>query len=579
MLVLLAARALAFFLQGLTQAFGTFLATRLFTGLVAGTTSVARASTCDLAAPKERSRVLAASDFAAAAALIVGPGLGGGLAAFGLHTPILVASASSVFGLALAAGLLLGMPDEEASSGAPAAEDPARSAADGGDRGGDEEGREGAGDEEEGEGEGRAVEEENEEEKVEVEEEEEGHATGPGRAHGSLAGGAASEAAAWLRHPFRRLIPVVLLASLCSVAGGTGLYTMFALLVADEFGYGADAWGFLLSGTALVVVVTQLAVYPAMARSLGKHFAAVSASLTMAVGVAIVPLAAVPAPTLLFAVLYAMGFAAVAPAAHALLLRYAPPPARARILGWQGALTSFAHVVVPPFLGLFYANAPYTPFAVSALLGTSAAFLFAVALLLNQRAHEQAARAAAVETGARDGQRLLSARQREGEDEGGHTASGEGSATASGAAAAGEALTAEQVFGADTGGEGAGAGAGEDSRRASSVHSGEEAARAADVEVAPQPSIRTNTAEADTGRLLLAALRRRGLANLAAADLASRQRLHDLLERVIPPAEDVSVRWLRPLSRCACVWLGRIALLTTRAPGSCAVHAPRQCGP
>lgn len=517
----------------------TYLLARVLTGMFAFSAPVVQAYVTDITSKREQPRYLALVGSMQGAAFGLGPGIGAGLSEWSLSMPMFTASSTAMFGFIIAFWSLRD-PAAESRKAAAAAHNATRQVNTEADEG------EGEDDEESDEGEG-------EDDVVSSGTGGEGdeESGGQGAVHARGRKSSITEALELAHDPLQRLIPVVLCASFAGVGSSTAFFTMYGLLLQDQFGLGSRVLGFTMSLGAIVYVTAQVAAYGRAAQRLGRHATGCLGGCLLSISIALLPVPDVPILTILLVVAHSAAFALVVPTFPALLARYAPAGSQGSILGLGQGVDALSRVILPPILGALYTNSRQAPFTLCAVMAATSGALCLLILFFNRRFHADQARREAAEAptvAAAPTQRAgaeAEAEQREAEEEG----------TVALAAAA------EQ-----------GAGAGEEEKAEGVKATGTEEAK-------QRPSVvaaATHDHETQVGHFLLCHLRRNGYTALVCDNRRSKHKLKAAIARAFPPAShedqraaDREVRW-RPAP------VPRRCLTLTRRPLD---SIPPSCSP
>lgn len=182
---------------------------------------------------------------------------------------------------------------------------------------------------------------------------------------------AAAAAAAPRRGPFRPgLLPLVAAALMFYVAMST-MESIFSLWANDRFGYGPRSIGVVFFVMGGIQALVQGALVGRLSRRFGETRVAMACSAVVAVGLALLGVAAAGWQLWLGVVVFSFAVGAINPALSSLVSRTAAPNEYGSVMGWYQSASAVGRVLGPGMSGALYAQ-----------LGQGAPFLVASAIML-----------------------------------------------------------------------------------------------------------------------------------------------------------------------------------------------------
>uniref|UniRef100_A0A7S4SJ83 Major facilitator superfamily (MFS) profile domain-containing protein n=1 Tax=Alexandrium monilatum TaxID=311494 RepID=A0A7S4SJ83_9DINO len=281
------------------QSFAAFLLARSISGVFSGIVPVLKASIVDSFDADQVPKVLAYREAAGTFAFVVGPSIGGALAAWHLASPLYFAAASGMVASFIAAWRIPGGPPPGASGA--------------------------------------------------------GGAAAPRRRRRRVGAHGREEP-----HVFREVAaeaaPLLLL-SFVWACTRTCFHTYYPLMLARRYSLSVVSMGGFMTSISLLVVLTQIGAFDRVRRGLGLRGTLTTGGILVALGLVGVGAAPLGTPLAVFAGfsgLYAIGVALLSPAMPSLLVRSVPPGRCGMLLGAESAIVNFGRIVAPPVFGLLH---------------------------------------------------------------------------------------------------------------------------------------------------------------------------------------------------------------------------------
>lgn len=132
------------------------------------------------------------------------------------------------------------------------------------------------------------------------------------------------------------------------------LYSMYAPLIEDVFGFGDQEMGLLLMCGGVFAVVIQAFLFAPTERHLGPHATLTMGCLAVAISLAILPTVSVVAVHVGIMLLFVLGESYVEPGTPLLIAMYSLPSHLGFANGWGSAFRGFAAVFAPMLGGELY---------------------------------------------------------------------------------------------------------------------------------------------------------------------------------------------------------------------------------
>jgi len=360
-LISLAGSCVGFFCQGFTRTIGSFIGARILAGSFGGSIPIVQAFIADTYSKEERPRYLALLSSVLALSFMFGPGIGAGLAQFSIYTPMLFSSGLAFMGLVLAFFYFKESKTKSIKS---------ESSAD----------------------EGIASDEDVELSELAIKDVENG------TTEKYLTSEQAGEEKEEDFEKFKPMVYLLWCVAFLLMGSYSSFLSVYGYLVLQTYGWKALEVGFVGTGTALVAVITQIALFSRLYKSIGKHATGMVGFIVFGVGLAMLPIGPeyVEHPpqdtstysmliTVISLLLTSVGYALAQPALSSTISRYASSSSQGRILGTSQAMQAMARVVAPIALGAVYQDNASAPFFITGGTAFLAALIFYYVLHLNRR--------------------------------------------------------------------------------------------------------------------------------------------------------------------------------------------------
>lgn len=212
----------------------------------------------------------------------------------------------------------------------------------------------------------------------------------PEERHGDDADGDASDSKSVLEDVWDCCTPHLLciwVGRFCSSFAYLCLFSTYAFLIRDSFGWGDREMGMVLAAGGLLGAGVQLFAFPYLCKVIGKHAVFVVGSVLLTIYFLALPVVTlehrIPCMHLALKALFICGTSFVDPSVPDLVAHYAPEGRMGMVQGITSAFRSLAAVVAPLVAGRAYDVSPFVVYGIAAVAVSVGGVCVAVAPMLD----------------------------------------------------------------------------------------------------------------------------------------------------------------------------------------------------